>query len=77
MGLPLAQNWLSFLACQPSNSGPNACFSALAKKNLKSVVTYQPGSRYWTFQAIEFGIYLTAAILLAWGCFWAIRRRLS
>ncbi len=64
-------------ACQPSNSGPNACFSALAKKNLKSVVTYQPGSRYWTFQSIEFGIYLTVAILLAWACFWMIRRRLS
>jgi ABC-type transport system involved in multi-copper enzyme maturation permease subunit len=64
--------------CQPpNNSGPKACFSALAEKNLKSVVTYQPGNRYWTFQSIEFGIYLTVAILLAWACFWMIRRRLS
>jgi ABC-type transport system involved in multi-copper enzyme maturation permease subunit len=64
--------------CAPSaNSGPNACFSALANKHLKAVVTYQPGNRYWTFQSIESGIYLTAAILLAWACFWMIRRRLS
>jgi hypothetical protein len=65
--------------CLPSNStgGPQACFSALAQKNLKSVVTYEPSDRYWTFQWAETGIYLTAAILLAWACFWLIRRRLS
>jgi ABC-2 family transporter protein len=65
-------------ACQPpGGNGPQACFSALAQKNLKSVVTYEPANRYWTFQALEFGIYLTAAILLAWACFWWTRRRLS
>ena len=65
-------------ACQPPDgSGPQACFSALAQKNLKSVVTYEPANRYWTFQALEFGIYLTVAILLAWACFWWTRRRLS
>jgi hypothetical protein len=66
-------------ACQPSsfNSGPKACYSALAQKHLKQVVSYQPASRYWTFQWLEFGIFLTVAILLAWACFWLIRRRLS
>jgi hypothetical protein len=65
-------------ACQPStNAGPKACFSALAAKHLKQSVTYQPASRYWSFQWLEFGIFLTVAILLAWGCFWSIRRRLS
>ena len=63
-------------ACQ-SQQGPNACFSALAQKNLKQAVVYQPANRYWTFQWIETGIYLTVAILLAWGCFWWVRRRLS
>ena len=53
------------------------CQQALAANGLRQVTVYQPASRYWTFQALEFGIYLTAAILLAWGCFWAIRRRLS
>jgi hypothetical protein len=65
-------------ACQPpGGNGPQACFSALVQRNLKSVVTYQPANRYWTFQALEFGIYLTVAILLAWACFWWTRRRLS
>jgi ABC-2 family transporter protein len=65
-------------ACQPSNSaGPQACLSALAQKHLKQTFTYQPASRYWTFQWLELGIFLTAAILLAWACFWLLRRRLS
>jgi len=41
------------------------------------VITYQPASRYRTFQWLETGTYLTVAILLAWGCFWWVRRRLS
>ncbi|HWG15116.1 MAG TPA: ABC transporter permease [Streptosporangiaceae bacterium] len=66
------------VACQPPNSGgPQACFSALAAKHLKRVVTYQPADRYWDFQWLELGIFLTVAILLAWGCFWLIRRRLN
>ena len=66
-------------ACQPSsrNSGPRACFGALAQRHYHQVITYQPASRYWTFQWLEFGIFLTVAILLAWACFWLIRRRLS
>jgi ABC-type transport system involved in multi-copper enzyme maturation permease subunit len=59
------------------NGNPQECFQALAAKHLTQVTVYQPANRYWTFQALEFGIYLTVAILLAWGCFWAIRRRLS
>jgi ABC-type transport system involved in multi-copper enzyme maturation permease subunit len=65
-------------ACQPSaNAGPQACFGALAQKHLKQVVSYQPANRYWTFQWLELGIFLTVGILLAWACFWLIRRRLS
>jgi ABC-type transport system involved in multi-copper enzyme maturation permease subunit len=65
-------------ACQPSaNGGPQACFGALAQKHLKQAVSYQPASRYWTFQWLEFGIFLTVGILLAWASFWLIRRRLS
>jgi hypothetical protein len=66
-------------ACQNlgGSGGFQPCQQALAQKNLKQVLTYQPANRYWTFQALEFGIYLTVAILLGWGCFWAIRRRLS
>jgi len=65
-------------ACQPSaNAGPKACFGALAQRHYRQVVSYQPASRYWSFQWLEFGIFLTVAILLAWACFWFIRRRLS
>jgi len=45
--------------------------------NLKQVITYQPADRYWSFQWLELGIFLTVAILLAWACFWWARRRLS
>jgi hypothetical protein len=63
-------------ACQQAG-GPQACFSTLAQRHYKSVVTYEPANRYWTFQWLEFGIYLTVAVLLAWACFGAVRRRLS
>ena len=64
--------------CRPSaNAGPKACFGALAQRHYRQVVSYQPASRYWTFQWLEFGIFLTVAILLAWASFWLIRRRLS
>ncbi len=41
------------------------------------VVKYQPANRYWTFQLYEFGIYLSAAVVLAGICLWSIRRRRS
>jgi hypothetical protein len=41
------------------------------------LVTYQPGSRYWTFQWCEFAIFVGTAAVLGAVCFWAIRRRLS
>ena len=65
-------------ACQPSGGrGPQACFNALAQRHYKSVITYEPANRYWTFQWLELGIFLTVAVLLAWACFWWTRRRLG
>ena len=61
----------------PGGPGFPGCVTALAQMNLKQVVVYQPADRYWTFQWMELGIFLTVAILLAWGCFWWVRRRLS
>jgi ABC-type transport system involved in multi-copper enzyme maturation permease subunit len=40
------------------------------------LVTYQPPSRYWTFQMTELAIYVGAAILLGAACVWWIRRRI-
>jgi hypothetical protein len=44
---------------------------------LREVLTYQPASRYWPFQAIETAIFLALALALAGLCFWWIRRRIS
>ena len=40
------------------------------------LVTYQPSSRYWTFQWLELAIFLAAALILAGICFWSVRGRL-
>jgi ABC-2 family transporter protein len=39
------------------------------------LISYQPASRYWTFQWLETGIFLAAALALAAFCFYWIRRR--
>jgi hypothetical protein len=53
-----------------------ACVAQLSAK-FHLAVTYQPASRYWTFQWLEMGIFCLAALVLAGVCFWAVRRRLS
>jgi hypothetical protein len=40
-------------------------------------VTYQPASRYWTFQWYEMAIFLALALILTAISFWWIRRRLT
>jgi hypothetical protein len=63
-------------ACGP-NSGYNACQAALARMHLRDVVTYQPASRYWTFQWYETAIYLVLALALAGFSWWWVRRRVT
>ena len=41
------------------------------------LVTYQPSSRYWTFQWYELAIYLGAAVVLSGLCLWWVRHRLA
>ena len=38
-------------------------------------VTYQPASRYWTFQWIEFGIFAALSVLLVGATVVLLRRR--
>ena len=47
--------------------------ACLARHGIREVITYQPASRYWGFQATETAIYLALALALAGYCF----RRLS
>ncbi|HEX3326319.1 MAG TPA: ABC transporter permease subunit [Actinomycetota bacterium] len=42
-----------------------------------TVTTYQPASHYWTFQWIELGVFLGAALILSAFCIWWIRRGLA
>ncbi len=58
----------------PQPSDPARCFARLAQAGYRQRVTFQPASRYWTFQAIETAIFLALAGLMAGVCFWRIRR---
>lgn len=51
--------------------------ACVAEKNLHFEVKYQPASRYWTFQWLEFSVYVLLGGLLAGFAFWRIRRGLS
>jgi hypothetical protein len=40
--------------------------SCLASHGFRTLITYQPASRFWAFQGIEAGIFITlAAVLIA------------
>jgi hypothetical protein len=58
--------------CTVSPNPSPACINSL-----HTVVTYQPASRYWPFQAYEIAIFLGLALILVALCFWWVRRRLS
>jgi ABC-type transport system involved in multi-copper enzyme maturation permease subunit len=71
--------WVSHCAPAPPGQGvakqaEQACFARLAREGYRQRVTYQPAGRYWGFQAIELGIFLVLAALLAGVSFWRIRR---
>lgn len=50
--------------------------ACVASFHLHQVTTYQPASRYWTFQWIELGLFIVLALLLAAASTWWVRRRL-
>jgi hypothetical protein len=54
-----------------------ACEAGPGGLHLRQLVTYQPASRFWEFQWYETAIFLALALVLAWVCFWLIRRRIS
>jgi hypothetical protein len=60
-----------------SANASRECFADIARRGLRLLVTYQPGSRFWAFQWYETAIFLGLAAVLAGFCFWWIRRRLS
>ena len=40
------------------------------------LLTYQPASRFWTFQTIETALFVVLSVLLVGGCAWWIRHRI-
>jgi ABC-type transport system involved in multi-copper enzyme maturation permease subunit len=54
----------------------HACVSKVGA-TYHELITYQPASRYWTFQWLELAVYAGAAILLGAACVWWVRRRVS
>ena len=64
-------------ANSPTGGPTHVCKAAIGRLDLRQVVVYQPGSRYWAFQWLETAMYLVLALLLAGFCIWWTRRRLS
>jgi hypothetical protein len=62
---------------RPGNQAAfQACITKLSAR-FHETVTYQPASRYWTFQLYETAIFLALALTLTGACFWWVRRRLT
>jgi hypothetical protein len=60
---------------QLSNSAQAAANRCLAAAGYHNYVSYQPASRYWAFQGIETGIFLTVALLLLAVTYVVVTRR--
>jgi hypothetical protein len=58
----------------PSTAQLQACITRLSS-TLHTVVTYQPGSRFWPFQWAEMGIFLAGALALCGLTYWWLRRQ--
>ncbi len=54
--------------------GIDAVQSCIDRLGLHTSIAYQPANRFWTFQWIEFGIYIALAALLAWFVIRRVRR---
>jgi hypothetical protein len=63
-----------------THGGPaanGALHKCVASFHLRDIVTYQPVSRYWSFQWYELTIYVALAVVLGATSYWWVRRRLS
>jgi hypothetical protein len=69
--------WAASCLLKTGPQGIGACLTRLAQAGYRQRVTYQPASRFWTFQWIETGLYFLLAVLIAGLCGWWLRRRLT
>ena len=80
-----------FRDCVPAPSAPTAgtgtehaaagsiddCLARLTQAGYRQRVVYQAADRFWPLQWVETALYLAASVVLAAGCFWWVRRRLT
>lgn len=59
----------------PSPGSIDPITECLDKAGWHQVTTYQPASRYWDFQWIEAGIYLTLAAIAIGATYWLVLKR--
>jgi hypothetical protein len=64
-GIPLTPT------CNSTSNAP-LCMTA---HGYRGYLTYQPASRFWTFQGIEIGIFVVLAAVLLGVTFWVLKRR--
>ena len=79
-GKPTVGPWNNPHLCRPTGTGKsNASFNALiqcfARHGYTLWHSYQPASRFWTFQAIESGWLLALSALLIAATVWIVQRR--
>jgi hypothetical protein len=70
----------AFTTCLPRNVvgiTKDAFLQCTQSHGWHNVVSFQPGDRFWTFQAIETGIYATLAVGLLALTIWWVRRRVA
>lgn len=60
-------------ACLGNNF--QACQASLGKFHLRELISYEPASRFWTFQWTETGIFVALAVALATLCICVLIRR--
>jgi hypothetical protein len=58
--------------CAQTVQNPAPCMTA---HGYRAYLSYQPASRFWAFQGIEFGIYVVLAAVLLGITFWVLKRR--
>ncbi|MEV0429013.1 ABC transporter permease subunit [Micromonospora sp. NPDC050495] len=80
-GKPLSADRFDRCFQDPPATGATGTFGdtavCLGRLDLHVVLSYQPNHRYWVFQFLESGIYLTLSGLLAGFGRWQVRRRVT
>ena len=57
------------------NGGIQACNASVGRLHLRQLITFQPASRFWTFQWYETAIFVVVAVVLVWFCYSRVSRR--